>query len=226
MSFAWFNERRSPTTIWSTTMSISRSPSISSRVPAADSAARSIGTEPIRARVHPAAGQLGAVYNLSPPPPGIPDPPFAWNLYPNDGGPTRLLNDSVTLVPVAPLPVTEFLVEDFKDPRAEWGDGGAVHATVRAACVRNVQPRNPFGLTDGAPGGSPRSVPSTKVARDWRAADPGRRAEASRQESDLRGRHAPVEQRARSERRADVQGTLGVSVARCSTTSSSSTRPA
>jgi len=61
------------------------------------------------------------VFNLTPPPPaepgvpGVPDPPIGWNLYPNDGGPTRLLNDSVTLVPIAPIPVTEFLVNDFKD---------------------------------------------------------------------------------------------------------------
>jgi hypothetical protein len=42
------------------------------------------------------------------------DPPFGFNLYPNDGGPTRLFNDSVELVPIAPIPVTEFLVQDFE----------------------------------------------------------------------------------------------------------------
>lgn len=41
------------------------------------------------------------------------DPPPGWNLYPNDGGPTRLFNDSVELVPIAPIPVSEFLVQDF-----------------------------------------------------------------------------------------------------------------
>ena len=59
------------------------------------------------------------LFNLSPPgtptPPIEPDPPVGWNLYPNDGGPTRLFNDSVELVPIAPIPVTEFLVTDFKD---------------------------------------------------------------------------------------------------------------
>lgn len=61
------------------------------------------------------------LFNLSPLPPGTPtppiepDPPVGWNLYPNDGGPTRLFNDSVELVPIAPIPVTEFLVTDFKD---------------------------------------------------------------------------------------------------------------
>ena len=43
----------------------------------------------------------------------IGDPPAGPNFYPNDGGPTRLLNDSVELVPIAPIPVTEFLVKDF-----------------------------------------------------------------------------------------------------------------
>ncbi|MBZ5655742.1 MAG: hypothetical protein LAO56_10755 [Acidobacteriia bacterium] len=43
------------------------------------------------------------------------DPPFGWNLYSNDGGPTRLFNDSVKLVPIAPIPVTEFLVQDFDE---------------------------------------------------------------------------------------------------------------
>lgn len=45
--------------------------------------------------------------------PNVNDPPFGFNLYPNDGGPTRLFNDSVELVPIAPIPVTEFLVQDF-----------------------------------------------------------------------------------------------------------------
>ena len=55
------------------------------------------------------------VFNLTPPPdPGIADPPGGWNLYPDDGGPTRLFNNSVELVPVAPIPVTEFLEKDFR----------------------------------------------------------------------------------------------------------------
>jgi hypothetical protein len=50
------------------------------------------------------------------------DPPFGVNLYPNDGGPTRLFNNSVELVPIAPIPVTEFLVKDFEE-RAEGFTG-------------------------------------------------------------------------------------------------------
>src|SRR5260370_838614 len=42
------------------------------------------------------------------------DPPVAANFYPNDGGPTRLFNDSVELVAIAPIPVTQFLVKGFE----------------------------------------------------------------------------------------------------------------
>ncbi len=42
------------------------------------------------------------------------DPPVGANFYPNDGGPTRLFNDSVELVAIAPIPVTDFLVKDFE----------------------------------------------------------------------------------------------------------------
>ena len=53
--------------------------------------------------------------NVSPIPVITGDPPKGWNFYPNDGGPSRLFNDSVELVPIAPLPVTDFLVKDFHD---------------------------------------------------------------------------------------------------------------
>jgi hypothetical protein len=43
------------------------------------------------------------------------DPRGGWNLYPDDGGPLRLGNDSVQLVPIEPIPVTEFYVQDFTD---------------------------------------------------------------------------------------------------------------
>ena len=41
------------------------------------------------------------------------DPPQWKLLFPNDGGPTRLMNDDTTVVPIAPIPVTQHLVEDF-----------------------------------------------------------------------------------------------------------------
>ncbi len=52
------------------------------------------------------------------------DPPILFNFYPDDGGPTRFLTDSVALVPIAPLPVTDFLVGDFEERAA--GFSGAL----------------------------------------------------------------------------------------------------
>lgn len=65
------------------------------------------------------------VFNLSPPapPPDGPipgDPAGGFNYYPDDGGPTRIVNNSPAPVTLAPLPVTGFLVDkrrtdsDFK----------------------------------------------------------------------------------------------------------------
>ncbi len=41
------------------------------------------------------------------------DPPFGPNYYPNDGGPTRIMNNSAQYVPIAPIPVSEFLVQSY-----------------------------------------------------------------------------------------------------------------
>jgi hypothetical protein len=54
--------------------------------------------------------------NLTPPVLGG-DPPFAWNLYPDDGGPTRFGTTGKELVPLEPVPVFEHLVESFKDEK-------------------------------------------------------------------------------------------------------------
>jgi hypothetical protein len=59
------------------------------------------------------------VFNLTPPAPGIPgDPPAFLNYYPNDGGPTKILNNSVQFVPIAPIPVSDFIIDEFNtDPQ-------------------------------------------------------------------------------------------------------------
>jgi len=59
------------------------------------------------------------VFNLTPPAPGIPgDPPAFFNYYPNDGGPTKILNNSVHFVPIAPIPVSDFIINEFNtDPQ-------------------------------------------------------------------------------------------------------------
>ena len=41
------------------------------------------------------------------------DPPVLWNYYPNDGGPTKIFNNSPSYVPLAPIPLVDFLVKDF-----------------------------------------------------------------------------------------------------------------
>ena len=53
------------------------------------------------------------VFNLSAPVQPM-DPDLLFNYYPNDGGPTRLFNFSAKPVPLAPIPVTKFLVDEYK----------------------------------------------------------------------------------------------------------------
>ena len=43
------------------------------------------------------------------------DPAKGVNYYPDDGGPTRILNNSGETVALAPLPLTDFLVENFDE---------------------------------------------------------------------------------------------------------------
>ncbi|WP_162339612.1 hypothetical protein [Cyclobacterium salsum] len=62
------------------------------------------------------------VINLSPPlpPPDGPtpgDPAGGFNYYPDDGGPTRIANNSDENVVLAPLPLTDFLLEKRKNEK-------------------------------------------------------------------------------------------------------------
>ncbi len=53
-------------------------------------------------------------------PPGGPvggPPELTPNYYPDDGGPTRIYNNSANLVPLAPLPLSEFLLNEFKNSK-------------------------------------------------------------------------------------------------------------
>jgi hypothetical protein len=43
------------------------------------------------------------------------DPSLGPNYYPDDGGPTRILNNSSNQVALAPIPLTNFLVDSYKD---------------------------------------------------------------------------------------------------------------
>jgi hypothetical protein len=54
------------------------------------------------------------VLNLTPPAKiGVGDPSFGPNYYPDDGGPTRILNNSSNQVALAPIPLTKFIVDTF-----------------------------------------------------------------------------------------------------------------
>lgn len=50
---------------------------------------------------------------VSPDPAGGIDPPLAYNYYPDDGGPTRIMNNCVQLVPISPIPLANFLVDTY-----------------------------------------------------------------------------------------------------------------
>lgn len=56
------------------------------------------------------------VINLTPPDlPNSGDPNAGFNYYPNDGGPTRVLNNSAEQIALAPIPLTDFLVERYSE---------------------------------------------------------------------------------------------------------------
>ena len=114
------------------------------------------------------------------------DPPPGFNLYPDDGGPTRLLCDSVELVPIAPLPVSEFLVRDFT-ARKDGFTGALFTLPFGLRAVRGVQPDQPV-LVRRSPREA-RAQPSR--VRGWcskrRVAASRRRPRAPSRESDLPG---------------------------------------
>ena len=79
------------------------------------------------------------------------DPPL-WKLFfPNDGGPTRLMNNDTTVVPIAPIPVTHHLVDDFtKRPNGFTGALFTLPYGLRA--FAEITRRNQ--ITNAPPGAS------------------------------------------------------------------------
>lgn len=57
------------------------------------------------------------VINLTPPEPAKQDPPQPFNYYPNDGGPTKIFNNSGRLVAIAPIPVYDMLVDAYANEK-------------------------------------------------------------------------------------------------------------
>jgi hypothetical protein len=43
------------------------------------------------------------------------DPPLLWNYYPDDGGPTRIFNNNPDYVPLAPIPIVHFIINQYKN---------------------------------------------------------------------------------------------------------------
>ncbi|UZD23250.1 hypothetical protein [Algoriphagus halophytocola] len=55
------------------------------------------------------------VFNLTPPAPGKPgDPPMLFNYYPNDGGPTRFINNHAERIAVSPKPLVDFILDKYQ----------------------------------------------------------------------------------------------------------------
>lgn len=61
------------------------------------------------------------VLNLTTPPdpPQPMDPPPGYNYYLNDGGPTRLINSSSLSVTLSPIPLTSFLLDQYKQNKID-----------------------------------------------------------------------------------------------------------
>jgi hypothetical protein len=47
------------------------------------------------------------------------DPPAWYNYYPNDGGPTRILNTHPGKIALAPIPLTQFILEKFQEKKTD-----------------------------------------------------------------------------------------------------------
>lgn len=58
------------------------------------------------------------VYNLTPPGQNVlGDPQLLFNYYPNDGGPTRIANYHAGQVPLAPIPLVDYTLEQYKNQK-------------------------------------------------------------------------------------------------------------
>ncbi|MBN7815927.1 hypothetical protein [Algoriphagus pacificus] len=55
------------------------------------------------------------IFNLTPPGTGKPgDPPVFFNYYPNDGGPTRFVNNHPERIALSPKPLVDFILDKYK----------------------------------------------------------------------------------------------------------------
>lgn len=55
------------------------------------------------------------IFNLTPPAPATPgDPPVLFNYYPNDGGPSRILNNHPERIAISPKPLVDFILDKYE----------------------------------------------------------------------------------------------------------------
>lgn len=60
------------------------------------------------------------VFNLTPPGNNKPgDPPVLFNYYPNDGGPTRLLNNHPERIAISPKPLVEYVLDKYQKKQTQ-----------------------------------------------------------------------------------------------------------
>lgn len=112
VSFAWFGDRQMALVRTHEAVGVETSTAANSfplQVRGLDVVARS---QFVRAFMTPILS-WEPVINLTAPEPGKHDPPPSLNYYPDDGGPTKILNNSVQLVPVAPIPLCDLLVDSY-----------------------------------------------------------------------------------------------------------------
>jgi hypothetical protein len=139
------------------------------------------------------------------------DPPQWKLLFPNDGGPTRLMNDDTMVVPIAPIPVTHHLVEDFaKRPNGFTGALFTLPYGLRA--FAEITRKNQF----------PSGLPGSKLALNQPSFEAGAmlggiqiRADAPPQDTEsalFRGCTAQMENLLNPDGTPTGTGTLGASV--------------
>ncbi|MCE7053830.1 hypothetical protein LZF95_04000 [Algoriphagus sp. AGSA1] len=60
------------------------------------------------------------IFNLSPPGTNKPgDPPVLFNYYPNDGGPTRFVNNHPERIAISPKPLVDFILEKYQKKQTQ-----------------------------------------------------------------------------------------------------------
>ncbi|HSI74803.1 MAG TPA: hypothetical protein VK957_02860, partial [Lunatimonas sp.] len=114
------------------------------------------------------------VINLTPPTAGMPgDPPFLFNYYPDDGGPTRFINNSNKPVVLAPIPLSEFILEEFGEKKANVALQFTLPFGLRAwANLTHNEPRETIkpkleGVSPSFPDGTKGGIQISALAGDY-----------------------------------------------------------